>query len=225
MSETSRALAQSHDSGIYSAHYARELCERSLNYDLPDDVFSAPIHPPQGDHALNPDLSAAPVRAKPAAVLVPIVAREHGATMLFTQRAANMRNHAGQISFPGGRIDKDDASPAATAMREAREEIGLDPAQVSTLGYLAPYQSGTGYRIVPVVALIGPQFDLQLNPHEVSAVFETPLEFLMDSANHTRHRWERDGVMRESWALHYGERMIWGVTAGILRHFWERFYR
>jgi len=212
-------------SGIYSAQYARELCMRELNYDLPEDVFSAPIFPPQGDHAMNPDLTAAPVKAKPAAVLVPIIARPQGATMLFTERSARLRNHAGQISFPGGRMDDNDPTPADTALREAHEEIGLENAHVSTLGYLAPYQSGTGYRIIPVVGLVEPSFALTLNPNEVNDVFEAPLEFLMNIENHKRHRWEREGVMRESWALHFGERMIWGVTAGILRHFWERFYR
>lgn len=211
--------------GIYSANYARELCARELNYDLPEDVFSAPIFPPQGDHAMNPDLTAATVKAKPAAVLVPIIARPQGATMLFTERSARLRNHAGQISFPGGRIDDDDPTPADTALREAHEEIGLENAHVSTLGYLAPYQSGTGYRIIPVVGLVEPDFNLALNPNEVNDVFEAPLEFLMNEDNHKRHRWERDGVMRESWALHFDDRMIWGVTAGILRHFWERFYR
>ncbi len=209
----------------YSAQYARERCACELNFDLPGDVFAAPIFPPQGDHALNPDLAAKPVAAKPAAVLIPIVARPQGATMLFTERAARLRNHAGQTSFPGGRIDHTDPTPAATALREAQEEIGLDPRHVSALGYMEPYQSGTGFRIIPVVAIVEPHFELMLNPHEVNAAFETPLEFLMREENHKRHRWERDGVTRESWAMHHDDRLIWGVTAGIVRGFWERFYR
>lgn len=209
----------------YSAQDALARCAPALTFDLPDDVFAAPIFPPQGDHALNPDLTAAPVKAKPAAVLLPIVARPQGAAMLFTQRASKLRNHAGQVSFPGGRIDDGDASPMAAALREAQEEIGLEEKHVSALGYLAPYQTGTGFRIIPVVALVAPEFSLTLNPHEVSDAFEAPLSFLMREENHRRHRWERDGVIRESWAFDYEQRLIWGVTAGILRHFWERFYR
>ncbi len=204
---------------------ARLRCTRVVTQKLPDDVFDAPIFPPQGDHALNPDLSAAPVRAKPAAVLIPIVAHANGPTILFTERAPKMRNHAGQVAFPGGRIDRDDASPIATALREAQEEIGLLPEYVEPLGYLAPYQTGTGYRVIPVVAIVRPPFELTLNPLEVVDAFEVPLEFLFNEANHRRHRWEREGVIRESWALDFQTKMIWGVTAGILRNFYERAFR
>ncbi|MGE3248182.1 MAG: CoA pyrophosphatase [Beijerinckiaceae bacterium] len=196
-----------------------------LTFDLAADVFDAPIWPPQGDHALNPDLSAAPVRAKPAAVLVPLIAHDEGVNVLLTLRTSKLRNHAGQVAFPGGRMDPEDASPTQTAMREALEEIGLDFGHVEPLGYLEPYQSGTGFRIIPVIGLVRPGFTLTLNEHEVDDAFEVPLSFLMGEDNHTRHRWERDGVMRESWAMAYGERFIWGVTAGIIRRMWERHYR
>ncbi len=210
---------------LYSIEDTRLRCTRIVTSDLPVDVFDAPIFPPQGDHALNPDLTAAPVKAKPAAVLIPIIAHADGPTMLFTERASKLRNHAGQVAFPGGRVDKEDANPIATALREAHEEIGLTADHVEPLGYLAPYQTGTGYRVIPVVALVRPHFELTLNPHEVVDTFEVPLEFLFDTANHRRHRWERDGVMRESWALDYKDRMIWGVTAGILLNFYERAFR
>ncbi len=210
---------------IFSIDDAHERGARVVTTELAPDIFDAPIFPPQGDHALNPDLSAAPVKAKPAAVLIPIVAHSGEPTMLFTERASKMRNHAGQVAFPGGRIDETDKSPVATALREAEEEIGLASHHVETLGYLAPYQTGTGYRVVPVVALVTPPFVLQLNPHEVVDTFEVPLSFVMHEPNYRRHRWERDGVVRESWALDYDGHMIWGVTAGILRNFYERAWR
>ena len=215
----------SENAPLFSAREAQSRVRAQLNFDLPDDVFDAPIWPPQGDHALNPDLNAEPVKAKAAAVLVPLVAHETGVHVLLTQRTAKLRTHAGQIAFPGGRMDPEDESPVHTALREANEEIGLDAGHVEVAGYLDPYQSGTGYRIIPVVAMVQANLQFQLNPHEVDAAFEVPLSFLMEEANHKRHRWERDGVTRESWAMPYRERFIWGVTAGIIRHMWERLYR
>ncbi len=209
----------------FSIDDARLRCSRVVTQDLPPDVFAAPIFPPQGDHALNPDLTAAPVKAKPAAVLVPIIARPEGPTMLLTERASKLRNHAGQVAFPGGRVDAADASPTITALREAEEEIGLMREHVEPLGYLSPYQTGTGYRVVPVVGIVRPNFDLVLNPQEVVDAFEVPLDFLFNESSYRRHRWERDGVMRESWALDFRDKLIWGVTAGILRHFYERAFR
>ena len=221
-----------HEGGIhpglgmpFTIEDARLRSARVVTQDLPDDVFHAPIFPPQGDHALNPDLTAAPVKAKPAAVLIPIVARPQGPTMLLTERASKLRNHAGQVAFPGGRIDTGDASPTATALREAQEEIGLAPACVETLGYLEPYQTGTGYRVIPVVGIVTPPFELTLNPHEVVDVFEVPLDFIFNEANFRRHRWERDGVLRESWAVDFRDKLIWGVTAGIVRNFYEGAFR
>lgn len=209
----------------FSIDDARLRCSRVVTQDLAPDVFAAPIFPPQGDHALNPDLSLAPVKAKPAAVLLPIIARPEGPTMLFTERASRLRTHAGQVAFPGGRVDDVDASPTITALREAEEEIGLMREFVEPLGYLAPYQTGTGFRVVPVVAIVRPGFDLVLNPHEVVDAFEAPLDFLFNETNYRRHRWEREGVVRESWALDFRDKLIWGVTAGILRNFYERAFR
>jgi 8-oxo-dGTP pyrophosphatase MutT (NUDIX family) len=180
--------------------------------------------PASGDHVLAPELAeTVKASAHPAAVLVPVVAREEP-TVLLTQRAAALPVHAGQISFPGGKLDASDPDPLATALREADEEIGLDAGFVDPLGYLDPYLSGTGFRIVPVVALVSPAFHLAINPAEVDEAFEVPLKFLMTPDNHARHRREWKGVQRSFYAMPYGERYIWGITAGILRKLYERLY-
>ncbi len=133
---------------------------------------------------------------RPAAVLVPVVARREAATVLLTQRAAHLRDHSGQIAFPGGKIDADDASPLAAALREAEEEIGLDRGFVRPLGYLEPYVTTSGFRIVPVVSLVDPGYALTINPREVDGAFEVPLSFLMTPANHETHQREWKGHMR-----------------------------
>jgi 8-oxo-dGTP pyrophosphatase MutT (NUDIX family) len=178
-----------------------------------------------GDHQLAPELVRllAGQTLRPAAVLAPVVAREQP-TLLFTVRATALPNHAGQIAFPGGKIDDIDPDPLATAVREAEEEIGLARACITPLGYLNPYLSGTGFRIVPVVGLVAPQYRLTLNPHEVTDAFEVPLDFLMEPANHARHSREWKGVQRSYYAMPYGERYIWGATAGIIRQLYERLY-
>jgi 8-oxo-dGTP pyrophosphatase MutT (NUDIX family) len=180
---------------------------------------------PVGDHVLAPELAAL-IKAqatRPAAVLVPVVARDEP-TVLLTLRSSALSNHAGQIAFPGGRLDPTDPDPLATALREAHEEIGLDAGYADPLGYLDPYLSGTGFRIVPVVALISPAFEMTINPAEVDEAFEVPLDFLMKPENHARHSREWRGVQRSFYAMPYGERYIWGVTAGILRRLYERLY-
>ncbi len=159
---------------------------------------------------------------KPAAVLVPVILRAEGPTVLFTKRAAALRSHSGQISFPGGRIDDADGSAVHAALREAEEEIGLDRSFVTPIGFLDAYLTGTGYRIVPVVAVIEQPFELLLNPHEVEEVFEAPLAFLMDAANHRQEGREWNGRRRSFYAIAYGERHIWGATAGILRNLHDR---
>ena len=188
-------------------------------------TIDASTIPGSGDHVLAPDLVeiAKNSPALPAAVLVPVIAREEP-TVLLTQRSAALAVHAGQISFPGGKLDAADPDPLATALREADEEIGLDAGFVDPLGYLEPYLSGTGFRIVPVVALISPAFHLALNPAEVDEAFEVPLAFLMTPDNHARHSREWKGVQRSFYAMPYGERYIWGITAGILRKLYERLY-
>ena len=158
----------------------------------------------------------------PAAVLVPIVQREEGCTVMLTQRNAHLRDHPGQISFPGGRVEETDLSPLHTALREAEEEVGLPEDLVTPLGYLPEYRTGTGFRVTPVVGLVHPPFQLRLDPFEVAEVFEVPLAFLLDPANHKRHSLFYRGAMREFFAMPYGDYFIWGATAGMIRLLYER---
>lgn len=157
----------------------------------------------------------------PAAVLVPIVALARP-TVLLTQRTAHLSTHSGQIAFPGGKQDAEDADSAATALREAHEEIGLEARQVEVLGSLPTYTTGTGFVITPVVGLVQPTYAVTPNPHEVDAVFEVPLDFLMDPANHQRHAHVWEGLRREWLSMPYLdgaiERFVWGATAGMLRN-------
>ncbi|MEJ0094109.1 MAG: CoA pyrophosphatase [Methylocella sp.] len=179
-----------------------------------------------GDDILDglPTAFALAAGARAAAVLVGLVAYPQEIRIIFTQRAANLRVHPGQISFPGGKIEAQDESPAAAAVREAFEEIGLPPGRVEPLGYLDPYVTGTGFRIIPVVAKVAPGFVPTLDPGEVEDMFEAPFAFLMDAANHKLGAREIEGRMRQFYAMPYGERYIWGVTAGILRNLYERLY-
>lgn len=188
-----------------------------------DQGLSDPV---LGDHTLDdPALGVAMAAgARAAAVLVGLVAYPGEVRVILTQRAASLRVHSGQIAFPGGKIEAHDQSPMAAALREAHEEIGLEPGCVEPLGYLDPYLTGTGFRIIPVVAKVPPSFVLTINPAEVEDAFEAPFAFLMDPANHTRDVREFDGRMRQFYAMPYGERYIWGATAGILRNLYERLY-
>ena len=151
-----------------------------------------------------------------AAVLVPLVLHDEGLSVLLTQRTDHLRSHAGQISFPGGRVEAEDASPQATALREAWEEIGLAPERVDVLGYLPDYRTGTGYRITPVVGRIALPIELRPDPREVAEAFEVPLAFLLDPANHREYEREYMGRMRRYFAMTYADRFIWGATAGII---------
>jgi len=160
---------------------------------------------------------------RPAAVLVPVVVRET-LTVLLTQRTAHLSTHAGQISFPGGRVDAEDETPVHAALREAEEEIGLDRRFVEPLGFLDSYRTGTGYRIMPVVALVAAEHTLALNSDEVDAAFEVPLAFLMNPANHQRHEREWRGRQRAFYAMPFGERYIWGATAGMIVNMHERLF-
>lgn len=158
----------------------------------------------------------------PAAVLVPIVRRPDGQTLLLTQRTAHLRDHAGQISFPGGRVEAGDSSPVDTALRETEEEIGLGREHVEILGYLPEYFTGTGFRVVPVVGLVNAPFDLHPDPFEVAEVFEVPLPFLLDERNHQRHSVHLRGALRHYFAMPYGDYFIWGATAGMIRSLTDR---
>lgn len=152
----------------------------------------------------------------PAAVLIPIVDRPSGLTVLLTQRTAHLRDHAGQVSFPGGRCEPADASSVATALRESHEEVGIEPDQVEVLGTLPVYFTSTGFRVTPVVGLVTPPLNLRLDDFEVAEVFEPPLGFLLDPINYQRHPIERDGVLHTYWAVPWQGYFIWGATAGML---------
>lgn len=155
-------------------------------------------------------------RATPAAVLVPLVNRPEGLAVLLTQRSATLPDHPGQISFPGGRIDPDDASPVAAALREAHEEVGLPPAKVTVLGRLASYETVTGYVVTPIVGWVEPPFDVRPDPVEVAEVFEVPLAFLLDPAHQQRHFRMLGALRRDYYAIPYADRYIWGATAAML---------
>jgi 8-oxo-dGTP pyrophosphatase MutT (NUDIX family) len=152
----------------------------------------------------------------PAAVLVPIVNQTGGLTLMLTKRTAHLHDHAGQISFPGGRVDEGDADRVATALREAEEETGLSRSRVEIIGRLPDYDIPTGFRVTPVVGWVEPPFDIRPDPFEVADVFEVPLEFFLDPANHQRHSDVKNGRIRYYYSMPYGERNIWGATAGML---------
>jgi 8-oxo-dGTP pyrophosphatase MutT (NUDIX family) len=160
--------------------------------------------------------------AIPAAVLIPIIARDSGLTVLLTQRTMHLRDHAGQVSFPGGRCEPCDPSPQATALRESHEEVGIRAAQVEVLTVLPDYFTGTGFRVTPVVGLVTPPLNLMLDDFEVAEVFEPPLAFLLDAANYRREYVEHDGALRPYWAVPWQGYFIWGATAGMLVSLRER---
>ena len=209
----------------FSADALRRLARERLAQRLPEDAFAAGAAPRASDYALNgplPDEKTI-ARARPAAVIAPIVARPEGLSVVLTLRASRLRLHSGQVAFPGGKID-DGETPRETALREAREEIGLEERYVEPLGWLDCYLTGTGFRVAPLAALIDPAFTLRVNAHEVAEVFEAPFAFLMDPANHRLEEREWRGRTRKFYAMPYGERYIWGVTAGILRNLYERLF-
>jgi 8-oxo-dGTP pyrophosphatase MutT (NUDIX family) len=170
----------------------------------------------RGDHDLNPDIAPkAPL--KPAAVLVPLVLRPEGTTVLLTKRTAHLTAHAGQISFPGGMIEECDVDPVACALRETEEEIGLLRERVEVIGRLDTYVVRTGFEVTPVVGLVRPPFEIKRDDFEVAEVFEVPLSFILDSRNHERGmREDFGGLKREFWIMPYGDYYIWGATAGML---------
>jgi 8-oxo-dGTP pyrophosphatase MutT (NUDIX family) len=160
-------------------------------------------------------------RQTPAAVLVPIVERSPELTVLFTLRTAHLNDHAGQISFPGGRVEAGDTGAVDTALRETREEIGIDGGRVEILGQLPEYLTRTGYRVTPVVGYLVPPFDLAPDTFEVAEIFEVPLRFLLDPANHLRQSLVVDGATRYFWAIPYDRHYIWGATAGMLMNLYR----
>jgi len=198
-------------------HALRELVARKLAHD-PDDIH--------GDHIFNPDFRDWVMEraVKQAAVLIPVIERADGLHVLLTKRLDSLRSHAGQIAFPGGRVDPTDPSVEFAALREAQEEVSLDPARAEVIGRLPDYYTGSGYRIAPVIALIDADAPLAANPHEVDYFFDAPLSFLMDPANHRRGSREFNGKERFFLEMPYGEHYIWGVTAGIIRVLHDRLF-
>ena len=176
-----------------------------------------------GDHALNPNIfdADALANAKPAAVLIGFINRESTTHVLLTQRADALRNHSGQVAFPGGRLDAGE-TPLAAALRETHEEVGISPEHIQPFGAMPAYLSGTGYLIHPILAELSSNIVLTLNPAEVSEAFEVPLAFLLDASNHQTQSRVWNGQTRYFYAMPYHQRYIWGVTAGIIRALYER---
>lgn len=181
--------------------------------------------PVRSDFDLNPGLTFDnPHALRPAAVLVGLIERDDGLNVLLTRRSDTMRSHTGQIAFPGGRCDPGE-TPWVTALREAQEEVGLDPSFVTLSGLLHGYQTVTGFHVTPVVGFIDPAAQFVASPEEVADVFETPFDFLMNPANHERqHRVTPSGERRNFYAMPWNDRFIWGATAGMLRSLYERLH-
>src|SRR5437868_5402289 len=188
---------------------------------LPQMPPDLPLKPLRSDYDLNPHYDRIKQELVPAAVLLPIIARTDP-TLLFTRRTAHLARHAGQVSFPGGRWHPEDSSLTATALRETQEETSIEPNRVSVAGFLDPYETGTGFAILPVVALIDEGFSLRPDPHEVAEIFEVPLAFLLDPTNCQKGSREWRGHRREFYAFAWRGHNIWGATAAILVNLRER---
>jgi 8-oxo-dGTP pyrophosphatase MutT (NUDIX family) len=216
------AMLRNDSAATNSAEFFKRARAR-LRFDIPKGLTDASLIPASGDQGTDRmlEIIAREQPIRPAAVLVGVV--DHPVpTVLLTQRAAHLNDHAGQISFPGGKIDATDASPLEAALREAEEEVGLQRQFIDPIGYLDLYGTSFGFRILPAVARIRPGFSLRINHAEVDDAFEVPLPFLMDPTNHQMHSKEFRGVQRNFYAMPYEERYIWGATAGILRVLYER---
>jgi 8-oxo-dGTP pyrophosphatase MutT (NUDIX family) len=195
------------------------IASERLSADWLRTRFAEPVHwEPEntGEHLMR----SSSRELTPAAVLMPIVVREQGLTLLLTQRTEHLTDHGGQVSLPGGRVEHSDASPIDTALRETEEEVGLDRRHVEVIGSLPDYFTGTGFQVTPVVGIVHPPFDLRADPFEVAEIFEVPLAFLMDGMNHQRRTAEfPNGVGRRTfYAMPYERFFIWGATAGMLRN-------
>jgi 8-oxo-dGTP pyrophosphatase MutT (NUDIX family) len=196
-----------------------------LSFDVPPGLDDPNVIPQSGDSGTERmlEIIARETPIRRAAVLVAIVDHPQP-TVLLTQRSATLADHAGQIAFPGGKIDPIDASPLDAALREAKEEVGLPREFVEPIGYLGLYGTSFGFRILPTVARVKPGFEIRMNEGEVVDTFEVPLSFLMNPANHQVHSKEFRGMLRSYYAMPYGQRYIWGATAGMLRMLYERIY-
>jgi 8-oxo-dGTP pyrophosphatase MutT (NUDIX family) len=189
------------------------------------DPLDQPAQGPlRGDFEIDPNWRPADeAHLKPAAVLMPIVRRAGHLSVLFTQRAQDLATHAGQVSFPGGRMEAGE-TPVEAALRETEEEIGLERRFIEPIGAWSAYETGTGFRIIPIAGLVEPQFMLTLDPREVAETFEVPLEWLMDKANHEQREGNWRGRRSAYWVMPYENRFIWGATAGMIRALYERLY-
>ncbi len=208
---TRRHIEQALTPAQHSTHLMEQIAEARLRSD-------ADLAPELRD------LLPPPEKLRHAAVLVPIVERADGLKLLLTERSADLPSHAGQVAFPGGRVDDEDDGPVAAALREAEEEVGLNPGWVDVIGLLTPYLTSSGFKILPVVGFVEPKFtldELVLSQAEVAKVFEVPLEFVMNPANHDRHEVEFRGRMRHYYAMPYEGHYIWGATAGMLVSFYD----
>ena len=202
------------------ASLKRRLTDRLL----PVEAWQPSARAARSDFDLNPDAARTDRTLREAAVLVPVIAHAEGATVLLTRRADALTSHSGQIAFPGGRLDPGETA-ADAALREAMEEVALDPACVDVLGFAEPYETVTGFLVTPVVGWIASAPSLRASPGEVAELFETPWDFLMDLANHRRDSYRPvDGTERHFWAMPWQDRYIWGATAGIIRGLHARLY-
>jgi len=212
----------------FAPNLFRERALTRLRSAPPPGDLDPKLPPDAGDHDLNagkPRLRIYEGAPRRAAVLVPVVARPAGATVLLTRRTEHLSSHAGQVAFPGGKVEASDTGPRATALRETCEEIGLGSEVIDTVGYLDLYETGTGFRVVPVVGVVDPEYHLVIDENEVASVFEVPLSFLMDTANHKRESRLYRGIERHFYAMPYADNYIWGATAGIIRNLYNRVYR
>ncbi len=206
--------------GLTKDAIARALAARPVCHSRSDALVSQRLA--QAPSLAGDACLTAPAALTAAAVLVPLIDRAEGMTVLLTQRTAHLANHGGQISFPGGRVERDDADSTDAALRETMEEIGLDRGRISILGRLDDYVTVTGFLVAPVVGFVQPPFALAPDPFEVEEIFEVPLGFILDPDNHQRHsRAALDGATRYFYAITYGERYIWGATAAMLINLYE----
>ena len=195
---------------------ASEIRQRFAGTAMPEDPLDVVIPPPRWPVALQRKLTS---DLMAAAVLIPIITREASLSVLLTERSPDLKHHAGQISFPGGRMDAADRDIRATALRETQEEVGIDPANVEIIGYLDPNPTVTGYAVTPVVALVDLQQELVIDPLEVKSAFEVPLSFLLDEDNQQSAEREFEGVMVPIAEFNFGQYRIWGATASMLIQF------
>ncbi len=199
----------------------RTRLKQAISSDIPEtqSLLQNPVQ--IGDHNLNALMPAA-TDLRAAAVLVPIIERPEGPTMLLTVRAAHLPTHSGQVAFPGGKVEDADGGPAAAALRETYEEVGINPDLVSVAGCIDVYQTGTAYRVLPVLGFVKPNFELNVDANEVADVFEVPLDFILDPRNHRVETREFQGHDRRFYAMNYNGYFIWGATAGMIRNLTDR---